>query len=119
MLRVWAALFIMLGALRSEANASEACVGRLNQLVDEWKSIAVPGDRGAQGEVPGASRARHEHTAREVEYMRSQIRLALQLCKENKEHEAMLRRDVVRAWLQLPDVRHPKDHRYSYERRSR
>lgn len=47
--------------------------------------------------------------------MRSQIRLALRLCNEGKTHEATLRMDVVRAWLKLPEVEHPVDHRRSYE----
>lgn len=105
--------FIALAALGSRALASELCMAELNKLVKEWKSIAVPGTPPADSSHPGAQE--HEHNAREVWYMREQIRLGLRLCDENKEHEAMLRMDIVRAWLKLPEVQHPPDHRYSLE----
>jgi hypothetical protein len=39
--------------------------------------------------------------------------LAAHLCKDGNEHEAMLRMDVVRAWLKLPEVEHPAAHGYA------
>jgi hypothetical protein len=94
---------MVLAALGGRAEADEACIAELNKLVADWRSIAVPGGVSAAPE--------HDHDAREVWYMRSQIRLAQRLCGESKVHEAMLRMDVVRAWLKLPEVRHPTDHR--------
>jgi len=89
--------------------ANDSCKMRLDSLVAEWRSIAVPG-------TPAESEsARHSHTALEVWYMRSQLRLARRSCEEGDEHEAMLRMDVVRAWLRLPEVSHPADHRYRYD----
>ena len=110
MLRVLMAIGL-LARLCGEAKADDACVAQLNALVRDWTSIAVPG---ATGPDPSPT-PEHEHEAREVWYMRSQIRLALRLCNEDKAHEAMLRMDVVRAWLKLPEVQHPADHRRSYE----
>ena len=102
---------LLLLGLADAARSDERCVNQLNRLVDQWKSIAVPGAPDAR---TSGSQAGHEHIAREVEYMRGQVRSALRLCNEGKEHEAMLRMDVVRAWLKLPEVQHPRDHRYRY-----
>src|SRR5512139_2756429 len=104
---------VMLAALGGKAMADDACVAELNKLVRDWTSIAVPGTAATGPDQ--SSTPDHEHDAREVWYMRSQIRLALRLCNEDKTHEAMLRMDVVRAWLKLPEVQHPADHRRSYE----
>jgi len=92
--------------LPGAARATDTCRSALEDLVTEWRSIAVPG----KPEPPD-----HVHTALEVWYMRGQLRLALRLCEEDKDHEAMLRMDLVRAWLRLPEVRHPADHRYRYD----
>jgi hypothetical protein len=112
MLRVSTATILLLVGLAYPARSDERCASRLRGLVNDWKSIAVPGktDSGKSESIPA-----HKHTELEVEYMRRQIRLALQLCNEGKDHEAMLRMDVVRAWLKLPEVQHPSSHRYRYE----
>lgn len=104
---------VVLAVLRGQAMADEVCVAELNKLVRDWTSIAVPGT--ATTTPDHSSTSEHEHDAREVWYMRSQIRLALRLCNEGNTHEAMLRMHVVRAWLKLPEVQHPADHRRSYE----
>ncbi|GEM_PF-3100740 len=71
---------------------------------------------GTAADEPNESyKPKREHVAREVWYMRSQIRLALRLCNEGKTHDAMLRMNAVRAWFKLPEVDHPADHRRSYE----
>ncbi len=104
---------VVLAALRGQAMADDACVAALNKLVRDWTSIAVPGTAATGPDQLSAPE--HEHDAQEVWYMRGQIRLALRLCNEGKTHEAMLRMDVVRAWLKLPEVEHPADHRRSYQ----
>jgi hypothetical protein len=112
MLRFSTAMILFLAGLAYPARSDERCNSQLRGLVNDWKSIAVPGktDSGKSESIPA-----HEHSELEVEYMRRQIRLALRLCNEGKEHEAMLRMDVVRAWLKLPEVQHPSGHRYRYE----
>jgi hypothetical protein len=112
MLRALIAI-VVLAALQEHAMADDACTAALNKLVHDWTSIAVPGSTPTGPNQ--SSEPEHEHDAQEVWYMRSQIRLALRLCNEGKTHEALLRMDVVRAWLKLPEVEHPADHRRSYE----
>ena len=114
-MRILGTAVVALVIFGSSAMAQDRCLDRLNDLVNHWRSIAVPGPaKSSQSKVDSGS---HKHTAREVTFMRNQIRLALELCKDNKEHEAMLRMDVVQAWLKLPEVQHPKDHRYTFEPR--
>lgn len=52
----------------------------------------------------------HQHMGSVVTFMRDQLRSATQLCDAGQEHEAMLRMDVVRAYLSLPEVAHPASH---------
>lgn len=82
---------VVFAVLRGQAMADDARVADLNKLVRDWTSIAVPGT--ATTGPDQSSTPEHEHDAREVWYMRSQIRLALRLCNEGKTHEAMLRMD--------------------------
>lgn len=114
MLRTLIAIAIVVSP-HGHARADDECVAVLNKLVHDWTSIAVPGPPPSGPNQP--SQRDHEHDVQEVWYMRSQIRLALRLCNEGNTHEAMLRMDVVRAWLRLPEVEHPADHRRSYEKR--
>ncbi len=108
MLRFCALVLLTFASIGGRANASDACVAQLNKLVDDWNAIAVPG--GSAAASPQVQD--HGHSASEVWYMRSQLRLALRLCHGDNDHEAYLRMDVVRAWLKLPEIRHPVDHRY-------
>jgi len=64
----------------------------------------------SQGRVMGHQG--HTHTGIDYNYMNTQMRLARQDCKAGKEHEAMLRMDVVRAVMKLPEVAHPASHNY-------
>ena len=77
---------VTLSVLHGHAMANDACSTTLNKLVHDWTSIVVPGPT-----PTGPNRS------------------------SEPEHEAMLRMDVVRAWLKLPEVEHPADHRRSYE----
>lgn len=112
---VRAAAWIGVAIVADIANAQpglvdDPCKKRFDDLVAEWRSIAVPGSP-----PENARSARHGHTALEVWYMRGQLRLALRSCEQGDDHEAMLRMDVVRAWLKLPEVSHPADHWYHYD----
>lgn len=110
--RLLCASILPLGSPAASApeQATGACNRALDSIVTKWRSIAVPGK-------PEPSE--HVHTALEVWYMRSQSHLALRLCEDGKHREAMLRMDVVRAWLNLPEVRHPIDHRYRFDEDAR
>ena len=113
MLRFCALVVLAFASIGGRADASDACVLKLNSLVDDWNAIAVPGGSAASPARPQSPD--HAHAASEVWYHRSQLRLALRLCHEDNDHEAYLRMDVVRAWLKLPEVRHPVDHRYRFD----
>ena len=107
----WAIAVMATGIANAQPRpADDSCKKGLDGLVAQWRSIAVPGTPPGNAQSP-----RHGHTALEVWYMRSQLRLARRLCDEGDEHEAMLRMDVVRAWLKLPEVSHPADHWSLYD----
>ncbi len=59
-------------ALGNPVRADDGCKQALNDLVAQWRSIAVPATASAKSDLPG-----HVHTALEVWYMRNQVRLAL------------------------------------------
>lgn len=117
MVRAPIILLMVFATLGGPAKADEACVAELNKLVHDWRAIAVPGGP-AVGPDP-SSKPAHDHDTGEIWYMRSQIRLAFRLCNENESHEAMLRMDVVRAWLKLPEVQHPLGHRRTFDEKGR
>jgi len=88
------------------------CAQELTVLSGQWSAIGLaPPGKAAQARVSG--RMGHVHTGGEVSFMREQFSKAARLCKDGKEHEAMLRMDVVRAILKLAEVHHPASHDYS------
>jgi hypothetical protein len=107
---------VLVLAFAAPASAGDTCAHRIDYVVNEWNAIMAP--TAEMDSNPDVKRA-HEHTAGEDSYMRWQMRMALRLCNEGQEHESMLRLDVVRAWLKLPEVQHPHNHRYEYDRRTR
>jgi hypothetical protein len=46
--------------------------------------------------------------------MRFHFAEAVTLCKQGQDHEALLHIDIVRAFLNLPEIQHPTDHRYLF-----
>lgn len=104
-----AGLVVMTALALNSAQAEETCRTSLGTLSKDWATIAVPGPK---PESADSEQEKHLHSAPEVEYMRSQLRLAARRCDEGNDHEALLRMEVVRAWLRLPEVQHPSDHRY-------
>ena len=105
-----AALIVLLSA--GSAFAAQGCAEQLSDLAKTWGAISFPTpERPSQQIVVG--KGGHVHTGPEVLYMKKQITFAAHLCKSGNEHEAMLRMDVVRAWLKLPEVEHPPEHAYT------
>jgi hypothetical protein len=47
--------------------------------------------------------------------MRFHMAEATTLCKQGSGHEALLHLDIVRAFLKLPEIQHPTDHRYLFK----
>ena len=92
--------------------AGEDCKKQIDDLNRDWAATGLPApDKPGQTRVAG--KKGHEHTGAEVTYMRNQRMKAAHLCQEGNEHEAMLRMDVIRAWLKLPEVQHPAEHKSS------
>lgn len=102
-------LIAMIVVASNTAEAEGLCRASLEELSKDWAAIAVPGPNSRSA---NPEQEKHQHSSPEVEYMRSQLRLAARRCDEGNDHEALLRMDVVRAWLRLPEVQHPSDHRY-------
>ena len=109
-----AALAVVLagGSARAQQQppAADVCGAELDRFTKEWNAIGLP-----TGSKPGShvtARGGHSHSEMEVSMMMFHERRAVQLCREGKDHEALLHMDVVRAWLKLPDIPHPPSHKY-------
>ncbi len=89
----------------------QTCSQKLSVVSGHWTAIGL-----ASPEKPGQARVSgtggHFHAGGEVNFMREQMSKAARLCMDGKEHEAMLRMDVVRALLKLAEVQHPASHGY-------
>lgn len=87
----------------------QACGSELQQFKREWNEIALPtaSKPGARVESPG-----HSHAQGEIDVMMFHAKKADELCKQGKDHEALLHMDMVRAWMKLPDLPHPASHNY-------
>lgn len=90
--------------------ASEVCGSELDQFTREWNAIGLPTGSKPASRVtaPGG----HSHVQSEVNMMMFHVKRAKQLCREGKDHEALLHMDLVRAWLKLPEIAHPASHQY-------
>ena len=97
-------------ALAQQPPAKAACGAEFDQFKKEWNAIALPtGSKpSARVTAPGG----HSHTQGEVDMMMFHAKKAVALCREGKDHEALLHMDMVRAWLKLPDLPHPASHNY-------
>lgn len=104
------ALVAATGAAHAQQPALKACGAELDQFKKEWNAIALPtGSKpSARVTAPGG----HSHTQGEVDMMMFHAKKAVALCREGKDHEALLHMDMVRAWLKLPDLPHPASHNY-------
>ena len=97
--------------LAGPAFAQETCQQQLDQLTQQWNAIGLP-TPSKPGQALVTGRYRHQHSGGEVTFMLNQLRSAGHQCKAGQEHESMLRMDVVRAYLNLPEVAHPASHHY-------
>lgn len=109
---VLAAAFTLAAASASAQTAAPAtCQQELEELSKTLNTLMPFGlEKPAQGKVQGYKG--HTHTGIDYNYMNTQMRRAQRDCKAGKEHEAMLRMDVVRAVMKLPEVEHPASHNY-------
>ncbi|HEX2939967.1 MAG TPA: hypothetical protein VHO91_02900 [Rhodopila sp.] len=104
---------ITLMATVGTVRADSACGKNIAQTKADWQALQLepaskPGaiSKGIEG---------HEHVQAAVDSMRYHMAEAVSLCKEGKDHESLLHLNVVRAFLQLPEIQHPADHRYLFQ----
>jgi hypothetical protein len=96
-------------AATTSAAPPATCQAQLDDLSRTLSRLMPFGlEKPAQGKVMGHNG--HTHTGIDYNYMNTQMRRAQQDCKAGKPHEAMLRMDVVRAVMRLPEVGHPASH---------
>ena len=94
------------------AHAQSACTSEIEKTRSDWQALKlVPASKPSSTSkgVKG-----HEHIQSAVDSMRFHMAEATTLCKEGKDHEALLHLDIVRSFLNLPEIQHPADHRYLY-----
>jgi hypothetical protein len=101
---------VVLATTFGVAQAENACNSEIGKTKSDWQAISLqpaskPGviSKGVNG---------HAHIQSAVDSMRFHLAEATTLCKEGSDHEALLHLDIVRAFLNLPEIQHPTDHRY-------
>jgi hypothetical protein len=90
------------------------CQQQLVDLQKTWSDVFPPAKPSA-ARVQG--REGHAHSGIEYAYMSRQFRQATAACKAGEGHAAMLRMDVIRAILKLPEVAHPAARNYQPNKR--
>jgi len=100
----------------AQAAAPAICKQQLADLEKTWREV-LPFSPQKPSPAQVAGRQGHTHPGIEYNYMSTQMRQARQDCDAGREHEAMLRMDVVRAIMKLPEVAHPAAHNYQPTRR--
>ncbi len=98
----------LLAIAATPASAAPACEAQVAEMQAAWKAVPHPYSKLAEKKT----RADHDHNAMSETYMNGQLRQAESLCKGGNDHEALLRLDVIRAWLKLPEIAHPVEHNY-------
>jgi len=109
--------WILAGCLLSAgivtAQAESKCNSEIEKTSEDWRALRlVPGSKPSS---LAKGIGHHEHPAAAVYSMRVHLIMAEELCKEGKDHEALLHVNVVRAFLQLPEFQHPTSHHYLYK----
>ncbi len=104
---------VVLGAATGTAFAENACNGEIDKTVADWRALRL--EPGSKPSTISKGINGHEHVQSAVDSMRYHLNRAQELCKEGKDHESLLHLDVIRAFLRLPEIRHPADHRYLFE----
>lgn len=95
------------------ARAENACNAEIDKTKADWQALQLqptPKPGNISRGIPG-----HAHIQSAVDSMRFHMAEATRLCKEGKDHESLLHLDVVRAFLNLPEIQHPSDHRYLFK----
>lgn len=99
----------LVAAIAAPASASPACEAQVAEMQAAWKAVPHPYSKMAERKTRGD----HDHNVMAETYMTGQMKQAEAQCKAGNDHEALLRLDVVRAWLKLPEIAHPAEHGYT------
>lgn len=94
-------------------HAERACNSEIDKAVNDWHALRL--EPGSKPTSMAKGVGGHEHVQSAVDSMRYHLAVAKELCNEGKDHDALLHVDVIRAFLRLPEIQHPSDHRYLFE----
>lgn len=106
---VFLSLFLLGHAAIAEAVDSRNCRALVEDLNLGWQASGLYYSP-KPGAPPIQSRQGKWYTPTSIDYMHQQLNLANRLCQNGNEQESMLRMDLVRKWLRLPEVKHPEEH---------
>ncbi|GLI95831.1 hypothetical protein [Methylocystis echinoides] len=88
------------------------CYAEIEKTKRDWAALKLTPSK------PGASSKGirgHEHFTAALSSMRFHLGEAEDLCNVGNEHEALLHVNIIRAFLDLPELQHPTSHFYLYK----
>lgn len=88
------------------------CKQRLAEVKAEWKASPIPVNAHRAAGWGSNGGKNHDHPGMVTNYMQRQLAAAEEACAKGEGHNALLRVDLVRAWLKLPFEEHPASHNY-------
>ncbi len=91
------------------------CRSEIEKTKSDWAALRL--EPGSKPSSLSKGVGRHEHIQAAVTSMRVHLHEADRLCAEGEEHKALLHLNVIRAFLELPEIQHPTSHRYLYRGR--
>ena len=100
------------------AHAAAACGPEVEKTKSDWQALRLEAPGGKPSSMMRGVDG-HHHIQAAVDSMRFHLADATRLCAEGKDHEALLHLDVLRAFLQLPEIQHPADHRYLFDQKTK
>lgn len=101
---------LMILASPGIARSAPACSAEIDKTQNDWQALRLEpvSKPGAISRGVGS----HAHVQAAVTSMRYHLKKAQELCKSGNDHEALLHLDVLRAFLNVPEIQHPIDHHY-------
>jgi hypothetical protein len=105
--------FCLVAMTGTAALAAPACNAEIEKTTADWHALHLESGGKPSSMARGVNG--HHHIQSAVDSMRIHMAAAQDLCKDGKDHESLLHLDVLRAFLQLPEIQHPTDHRYLFD----
>lgn len=99
------------GAITGVAYAD--CKSEIEKTRSDWAALKLEPKSKPSSISKGVGG--HEHIQGAVDSMRVHLHEADSLCTAGNEHEALLHLNVIRAFLELPEFKHPTSHHYLYQ----